>query len=233
MKDKKNVDRIPEQSQEMKEALEGLDAMAKAAEAGDKEAEQILRDVTDQAKKALADIKADARQKRELGRSNRAAISDALSALHRLEEVSDCKSHLQEATTGLFRIIEEAQNSLLKLTGAPGIISQTELEMFRTECDSWGERPFVERMSVHRAPFRDLGDRLNERFDAGWIIEPGRWGMKLDHEVYAIGEFGRKAPRAPRAPRPARTDTPTPEQLQAWFDLPSDRPSAESSPAAS
>jgi hypothetical protein len=26
---------------------------------------------------------------------------------------------------------------------------------------------------------------------------------------------------APRAPRPSRADTPTPEQLQAWFDLPS------------
>jgi hypothetical protein len=220
VKDKKIVARITDESQEMIEAkddaaeiMEAMSALGNAAEAGDTEAKQMFRDLTERIEKAGAAVKTDAQRKRELGVSNRAAMATALNALLRLNEVSDSKTHMKEVTFGLFQIIEEAQNRLMKLTGAPGIILQSELEQCCNERDAYGNDP--------RVVFPAALGKLNEKFEAGWLVQPGRFGMKRDHMgVVCIGDFSKT--RAPRPRRAPKIDTPTPAQLQAWFDLPSE-----------
>ncbi len=237
MKAKKIVPRIIATSQEQVDAdvqriRAAGDAMLEAAEAGDMEAEQTLRDLTADIQKALATVKA---QTRELNCSNRAAIAEALNSLRRLEQVSDTKTALQEATSGLFRIIEEAQNRILKLTGAPGIISQAEIAAARAMANEWMNRSFAERMSVYCAPNYFAILKLQERFDAGWLVEPGTAEVKYDRTgVFCVGDRSVKSPRArrsetsqatgSRAARQADPETPSAETLQSWFDLPSDRP---------
>jgi len=55
----------------------------------------------------------------------------------------------------------------------------------------------------------------NARFEAGWAVEPGRFGMEMNGpDCFSIIDHTQ--------PRAARADTPTAAQLQAWFDLPSE-----------
>jgi hypothetical protein len=166
-----------------------------------------------------------------------------------LQNTDASQSQTREAIKALFSIIEGAKYSLTRLTGAPGIISQIELEQFRAQDAAWNEQSFAVKMSVPRAPSCDSHDKLNERFEAGWLVEPGRFLMYRDRmgvivivdsvkEPRAI-RAGRRAARAPHmdsAARPNRTarapgiDAPTSAQLQAWFDLPSDQATAENLP---
>lgn len=111
------------------------------------------------------------------------------------------------------------------------LITQSELQEFIQVRDAWMEKPFSERMGVWRAPFCDLHDRLNERFEAGATVEPGILRMRRDRTgVIVIDE---KAERSPRKFRASQIDTPTPAQLQAWFDLPSEPRQIDGSPSGS
>jgi hypothetical protein len=181
----------------------------------------------------------EARGEREKGKSNRILIDDTLWKLRRIQNV-ESKSHLKEATLSLFDVIHTAQRRLLEINGALGIITQDELRIFREESDAWLTLPFAERMAAYRAPSRDLLGPLNARFKAGWLVEPGRFLMFRDRTgviviVDSINDSARprRAPRTPRAARASQADTPTPDQLQTWFDLPSEPPHAEGSPTAS
>ncbi len=162
-----------------------------------------------------------------------------------LQNCDASQSQIREATKALLNIIEGARYSLIRLTDAPGIISQAELRAFDEERDRWNQRPLHERLAVQRCPFSETQDALIERVKAGWLVESGPFqiGWNRQSKFFWIGKrsgrsngallrFG-KTNSQPAAPRTEQPDTPTPAQLQAWFDLASDRPPAESSPAAS
>lgn len=231
MKAKKIHTRAKAETQEGKEIREAVNALANAAQAGDTEAEQILRDTTEETQKIFATVKAAVRG---LNRSNRAAIAIALNALLGLEQVSHTKTGLQEFTSGLFRIIEGAQNRLLKLTGAPGIITQ---EALRELCVARGGFPDIRP----GAAFTYWREKCNREFEAGYLVEPGDFYIKRlrdrssGQSFIAIGSKAhhREIREASKSRRQAavsdgvKIDTPTPDQLQAWFDLPSEPPHAE------
>jgi hypothetical protein len=164
------------------------------------------------------------RLKRKWGKFNRHAIAGILGDLHLLRLASDSEPAIRAVTRGLFLVIQDAQKVLLSLTTAPGIIFQCELEAFCRERRIWKDLRVAERPDASTAPFVSKWAKLCEHFEAGWLVEPGRFGIWEKRDgVICIGEFGQSSRRAPR---PDGIETPTPEQLQAWFDLPSATPPA-------
>jgi hypothetical protein len=188
----------------------------------------------------VPDEKAGARSKRTTTRLIHQTLKQVLEKIEIIGNATASESQIQAATSALFTLIQMAKNALLCVTGAPGIISQIELEEFRTSCNAWCDRVFAEKMAVERAPFRDLGDRLNSRFEVGWIVEPGRFTMKRDRSGVIVifdpsmeREWRRQDEARRVSARTSKIDTPSPEQLQAWFDLHSEPPQAEALPSGS
>ncbi len=171
------------------------------------------------------------------------ALHQTTNGIEALCNFTTCKGRIQEATKALFTVIETAKQALLRLTDAPDIISQADLEYFEMLSADWMQRSLAEKMAVHRAPDYNALLRIHERFDAGCLVEPGRFFSGYDRTgIFIIGDSQFERPRLSRTPLGPRTRpiapamavaTPTPAQLQAWFDLPSDPPRAEASPAGS
>lgn len=99
------------------------------------------------------------------------------------------------------------------------VITQSELEEFCEERDTWSEDRLARRPTAWPAPFCDAADRLRERFEAGAKVESGKFRMRRDRTGMVVVYERAKMPAC--APRAARVDTPSAAQLQAWFDLPS------------
>jgi hypothetical protein len=153
-----------------------------------------------------------------------------------LGEYTTVKSATQEAVVALFQVIEQAQQEILALTGAPGIIWQRDLEVFCREGDPWCN---------HTATTPEMFNRSRHFMDsawrAGWAVEPGKFFMKaLQGGGRSIGVNKKRRVHPPRNRRSklnmataARPDTPTPDQIQTWFDLPSEPPQPEASQSGS
>jgi hypothetical protein len=158
------------------------------------------------------------RRDHEIGSSNRLTLASILEKLGKLQPAAvGCQSQHKELVGGLFCIIEEAERLLLSLTGAPGFITQEELEFF-------------ERYAGDRREF--WWKNLLARHESGYQVEPGKFFMCRDRVGLNMGRDRMRGLRQASAahqddsPRPAQIETPTPAQLQAWFDLPSEPPQA-------
>lgn len=152
-----------------------------------------------------------------------------------------CRIHIEATTLGLFALIGAAQNAVLRVTGAPGIISQSEVEdLFKDREAAYDKSASLESHALW-LHWRRRVDRFNSKVEAGWLVEPGKFFLERDRTgVICLGDSETdrppsqcRAPRVPRVARSARPDTPTPAQLQALFDLPSERAQADASPAGS
>lgn len=169
----------------------------------------------------------EARRQRAWGRFNRLTIGDILEQLRQMQDTSESQSCIREVRLGLFDIIETARGTLLSLTGAPGIIGQGELEAaYRdVETRSQGIRKVVPE-PVFFPRVRDLV----LRYRAGWLVEAGDFRLTPSgNELICVRKeksngqahsFSRR--HADLAPSLPRIETPSPTQLQAWFDLPSE-----------
>jgi hypothetical protein len=187
-----------------------------------------------------AATKADARRKRELNRSSRLLLDQTISGLAALDPADYSESRRKETARALFDVIAEANKAVLKLTGSPGIITQGELERVMTARDVWCHNRVNGLPAEFPAAWSPFLQRLNQLVNDGWLTEPGPLSMCGGRVSLNVGRRKAGASYAPRlehpdapAPRQAESETPSVETLQAWFDLPSDRPPAESSPAAS
>ncbi len=161
-----------------------------------------------------------------------------------LQNSDASKTQLREATAALLNVIEGAKYALLRLTGAPGIISQSEIAAACAMREDWGKRPFSERMAVRQSPDYCAILKLHEHLNAGWFVQPGPFYFGYDRTgVIVMGERNPREPRPlrhdpgaaiiRRAPRQADPETPSPETLQAWYDLPGEPRQAEGSPSES
>ena len=179
---------------------------------------------------AVSPALAEARVQRNWARYNRLTIADVLSQLHQLRLASAKLDSVREVRLGLFEIIEQARAVLLSLTGAPGIISQFELQSLNSELEScrghWSD-------SVPPPCFAKV-DELVARYRAGWLVDPGTWKLRPSkNQLICLSSYGPPHKGQFHNVQPIADDTPTPAQLQEWFDLPSDPPPAGSSPAVS
>jgi hypothetical protein len=168
------------------------------------------------------------------------SFAQARNGVESLSDFIVSKRQNKEAISYLFELIEIAKRKLLTLTGAPGVVFQSEIESLCRERNEWldarqagkGEFP---------ANWAAASKILEQRFKEGWLAELGEYRAEFDARsgTFTFGQRRRRAPRPASAapvnnsPRPAQPDTPTPAQLQAWFDLPSEPPQAEGLPAES
>lgn len=179
-----------------------------------------------------------ARLQKKWGRFNRLTIADILGGLSEIQLANDNKSRVQEVTSGLLaiikkaRIIKKAQNVLLTLTDAPGIISQSDLRDFNEVRDDLGD-PQLHPQNT----FSYLRKKLDDQIRAGCLVERGEFYIKLRAGISSIGRLSDRNPFRPRRERKRdrqatlpgglKVEIPSPSQLQAWFDLPGDPLHAE------
>jgi len=178
------------------------------------------------------------RQKRELGFMNRHRIGEILRHLNSISQITDFKSHYREAVGGLFYVIDEAHHALLRLTGAPGIIGQSELEAAYRDIETWrqGNRSIMPE-PVFFARIRDLV----VRYRGGWLVEAGNFRLcPSQNELICVSKgkskgqgHGPKPRQVDPVPGAPNIETPSVETLETWFDLPSEPPHAEGSPTES
>ena len=162
-----------------------------------------------------------------------------------LANSTHAKTQRQAAILGLFSTINAAKAALLQLTGAPGIISQSELERVIRARDTWCYNRIHRLPAEFPAAWSPFLDKLSQLVNEGWLTEPGNYQLKkcrdrsTGHDFIAAGSKSEKREITERlkslaeSRRAARIETPSAETVQAWFDLPSEPRQAESSPSES
>jgi len=193
------------------------------------------------------DEKAVARPRRSTTRLIHQTLKQVLEEIEIIGNTTAARSQIQAASSALFTVIEKANNAVLSVTGAPGIITQIELEEFCLCRDNLGRQPGEEWVGKAIKKWQgttilvltQLGERLNSRFSVGWTVEPGNFKMERQRDgVVVISDSAKEQEyREERARKKAlksgdgagtsRIKPPSAEQLQAWFDLPSEPPQAE------
>ena len=161
------------------------------------------------------------------------AVNRILAGLDQLRKAGACKTHLPEITSALFTIVEEAHSIILSLTGAPGIIPQSALQEFDViDLRVWPPNPDRSRNALGY-----FSDKLNEKFEAGWLVEPGDFSMKRIHhradedsfvaitnEAAARARRSRsKAARKSTQPDGQKVEAPDVVELERWFALEDNR----------
>jgi len=177
--------RQPQENEDFKRFKESLDILCEAADGGDPEALKNLHELGDEMHKMVTDV---------LAEQPRGKLS---------------KSRAEKATSSLFTPTKKSRRALLALTGAPGIIRQSDLERFRKMDAAWGGIKASDYSSGKRPPHADLGEQLKKQFESGFLVEPGRFWMRRQQSGNIwIGDNTVDGP--PAASSSSRSPHPTP-----------------------
>jgi hypothetical protein len=157
--------------------------------------------------------------------ANAAEIREAMNALvkaavdgdHEAEKIFWELSDMVHKMFARMKAQQSSKPSAKRPRRVQGVITQAELQKFFEAHKAW-ERD--ENESEFPPALAEESRIRNQKLKAGWEVEPGRFRFELHAGGrYCVIDDGPTPAKAPHARRP---DTPSPDELQRWFDLPSE-----------